>query len=75
MENLSSHNTSLSSIDIKDAIFSKMQQSKAIITCVMFATEFIRDDMRLGNATLYHALWAVDHYLEELGLLLEQLEV
>jgi hypothetical protein len=73
MENFSVSNPSFSSINIKDAIFSKMQQSKAILTCVMFATEFIRDDMQLGNATLYNALWAVDHYLEELGLLFEQL--
>ena len=50
MENPFNCNSSLSSIAIKDAIFSKMQQSKAILTCVMFATEFVRDDMRLGNA-------------------------
>ncbi len=73
MESFSVSNPSFSSINIKDDIFSKMQQSKAILTCIMFTTAFIRDDMQLDNATLYNALCAVDHYLQELGLLFEQL--
>jgi hypothetical protein len=63
---------SSSNIPIKDAIFSKMQQSKAILTCIMFAIEFVRDDMAIDNSTIYNALWAVDDCLENIGLLFER---
>jgi hypothetical protein len=72
MEN-SSTSIHSSNISVKDAIFSKMQQSKAILTCVMFAIEFVRDDMILDNSTIYNALWAVDSYLENIELLFDQL--
>lgn len=57
----------------RDAIYTKIQKSKAVITPVMFATEFIRSDMKLDN-TIYDTLWAVDDHLEELDLLFRQLE-
>lgn len=74
MENSFNGNHFLSIIEIKHTIFSKLQQSKAVLTCIMFALEFIRSDMMFENATLYNALWAVDGYLEDLTLLFEQLE-
>lgn len=61
-------------VDLKDAIYSHLNKSKAILTTTMFAIEFIRDDMTLDNHTLYNALWAVDDYLEELDLLFQRLE-
>lgn len=60
--------------DLKDQIYEKIAKAKSVLTCVMFATEFIRDDMVLDKRTLYHALWATDGYLEELEMLFNQLE-
>lgn len=73
MENPSISNPSFSSINIKDVISSKIQQSKAILTSVMFATEFIPAEMALDSHTIYHALWAVDDYLADIELLFNQL--
>ncbi len=72
MEQFSHSNPSTSYIDICDTIYSKIQKSKAILTSVMFATEFIRDDVALDNSTIYHALWAVDDYLEDIEMLLDK---
>ena len=74
MENLFILNPNSSCLDLKDALYVKIQKSKAVLTCIMFAVQFIRGEVELDNNTLYHALWAVDDYLEELGLLFEQLK-
>lgn len=73
MNTLSPISCNASFINLKDAIHGKIQKSKAILTSVMFATEFIRNDMALDTHTVYHALWAVDDYLENIETLLEQL--
>ena len=57
-------------VDLKDAIHSHLNKTKAILTCAMFATEFIRDDVKLDDHTLYHVLWAADDYLEDIETLL-----
>jgi hypothetical protein len=73
MDTLSTTGCNPSFFDLKDAIHGKLQKSKAILTAIMFATEFIHEDMALDNHTVYHALWAVDDYLENIESLLEQL--
>ena len=73
MENLFLLNPNSTGLDLKDALYTKIQKSKAVMTCIMFAAQFVRGEMELDNNTLYHALWAVDD-LEELGLLFEQLK-
>lgn len=40
----------------------------------MFATEFIRDEVEMDNHALYHTLWVVDEYLEELIELMQRIE-
>lgn len=75
MEQLNHLNAEVSSADLNDAIYSKLQKSKAILTSVMFASEFIRSDTTvLDNHTIYHALWAVEEYLAEIENLLHQSE-
>ena len=74
MENLFVLNPKSTNLNIQDAIYSKIQKSKAILTCAMFAAEFIRDGMELDNHTFYHVLWAIDDCLEEIDLLFEQLK-
>lgn len=59
--------------DPKDIIYQNLQKSKAILTCVMFANESLCKDASLGNTTIYHALWAVDGYLEEIESMFDQL--
>lgn len=67
------HSQIPSSADLNDSIYSKIQKSKAILTAVMFATEFIREEMALDNQTIYHALWVVDDYLTDVEGLCRQL--
>jgi len=74
MEQFSIKSAAFSHLEIKDAIYTKIQKSKAVITSVMFATEFIHNDMKLDNNAIYHASWVVDDYLEELDLLFRRLE-
>ncbi|MFT3742168.1 MAG: hypothetical protein QM752_05795 [Gammaproteobacteria bacterium] len=71
MENLTLPASS-TQIDLSDTILSHIQKSKTILTSVMFATEFLRDDMVVNQHTIYHALWAVDDYLEGIEALLNQ---
>jgi hypothetical protein len=73
METHAKSSCNSSPLNLKDTTYHNLQKSKAILTCVMFATEFIRDDMALDNQTIYHALWAVDDYLENIETMLEQL--
>ncbi len=72
MEKFGHSHPPISCIDVSDAIYSKIQKSKAILTSVMFATEFIRRDMTMDNHTIYHAWWAVDDYLEDIEMLLSK---
>ena len=58
---------------IQDSIIEKISKAKSILTCIMFSAEFLREDMEIDNHTFYHALWAVDEYLEELEKLFEQI--
>lgn len=53
-------------IILKDQIYEKINKAKSVLTCAMFATEFVRDEVEIDNHTLYHALWVVDEYLDEL---------
>lgn len=74
MEQFRKINSTASYIDLKDAIYNKFKKSKAVLTSLMYATEFIHPDMMLDNTTVYNTLGVVDDYLEELELLFEQLE-
>jgi hypothetical protein len=75
MENQNSFNTCQPqhSPSIKDQTYEKINKAKSVLTCVMFATEFVRDEMVVDNNTIYHALWAVDEYLDELEKLFQQI--
>jgi uncharacterized membrane protein YgaE (UPF0421/DUF939 family) len=55
---------------IRDSIQRNIDQTKAIITCIMFSAEFIQEDKN----TLHHALWAVDEHLENLQKLFNFLD-
>ena len=60
-------------INLEDQTHEKIAKAKSILTCVMFSTGFVRNEMELDNNTLYHALCAIDEYLDELNLLFQQL--
>ena len=60
-------------IKLEDQTHEKIAKAKSILTCVMFSTGFVRNEMELDSNTLYHALWAIDEYLDELNLLFQQL--
>ncbi len=59
-------NPAIDLIDLKDKIYEKITKAKAVISCIMFAVEFVRDEVEIDNHTLYHALWVVDEYLDDL---------
>lgn len=75
MQDIFSLNPNVSAIDLKDAIHCRINKTKAILTCVMFSSEFVRSDMSIDNHTIYHALWAADEYLDELEKIFQQLEL
>ncbi len=66
MQYHSNINPNSDSLYLKDQIFEKLHKAKAVLTCIMFAAEFVRGETEIDNHTLYHALWAVDEYLEQL---------
>lgn len=68
-------NPALTSLNIKDAIDERLGKLKGILNCLMFAMEFVQDDNELDNETAYHALWAVDGFLEEITCLKQKLEM
>ena len=41
---------------------------------LMFAAEILQKDRHLGTHSLYHILWTVDHYWEEIEKFFQQLE-
>lgn len=55
--------------DIKDAIDEKFRKIKGILNCLIFALEFTQEDQRLDASSAYHALWAIDGFLEEIDYL------
>jgi hypothetical protein len=59
-------------INIKDSIHSRINKAKAITTSVMFALDHL-NGASSDRCTLYHALWAIDGYLEQLDKLFQQL--
>ncbi len=66
MEYQSNSTLSPDLITLKDQIYEKINKAKSVLTCAMFATEFVHDGVAVDNHTLYHALWVVDEYLDEL---------
>lgn len=74
MEQQSIHTPSPDIFTIKDQIHEKITKAKSVLTCIMFATEFVHNEVEIDNHTIYHALWSVDDYLEELDILFQRLE-
>jgi hypothetical protein len=66
MQNVFIISPSVSLIDLQDEIFGRFQKIKAVLACIMFSIQLVRDDMQIANSTLYHALWSVDDQLDEL---------
>ncbi len=73
METLQLSNPKHVIIHLEDQTREKITKAKSILTCVMFSTQFVRNEMELDSNTIYHALWAIDEYLDELDLLFQQL--
>lgn len=55
--------------NIQDAIDERLDKIKGILNCLIFALEFTQSDQQLDNYSAYHALWAIDGYLEEINCL------
>lgn len=73
MDNAFVYNTELYQTQIQDTIQDRINKAKAVITCLMFSVEFLNEDVSLDNSTIFHALWAVDGFLEEIELLQNKL--
>lgn len=57
------------SIETKDEIDICIKKIKAILTCTMFSTIFLKDEMALDNDTLYSVFCIADDYMKNLELL------
>lgn len=55
--------------NIQDAVDERLDKIKGILNCLIFALEFTQCDQQLDNHSAYHALWAIDGYLEEINCL------
>lgn len=64
-------NPALSLLNIKDAIDERLSKIKGILNCLMFAN--IQEE-ELDVDSTYHALWAMDGFLEEISCLKRKLD-
>jgi hypothetical protein len=62
MNNLSIE-TSASTLFIKEALYQRVAQVRAITSCLLLAVKDLSPDL------LYDAIWAIDSYLEEIDQL------
>lgn len=74
MQSIFTLNPNATRLELHDEIYSRFQKTKAVLTCIMFAIQFVRDEVELDNGTLYNALWAVDDQLFDLERLYKQFE-
>lgn len=67
-------NPSAKFLTVINNIEERVCKIKGIINCVMLASEHISDaSAKLPNSTVYHALWSIEGYVEELELLCRHL--
>lgn len=71
MEKIFVLNPNLNLLNIKDAIEERLNKMKGILNCLMFAN--IQDE-ELDCDTTYHALWAMDGFLDEINYLKRKLD-
>jgi hypothetical protein len=64
-------NSEIKSLDIKDAIDERMNKARGVLNCLIFALEFTNEDQELDESSAYHALWALDGFLEEIDCLIQ----
>lgn len=69
MEKLFILNPAANTTDLIDAIDEKISKIKGILNCVIFALEFSDSDDKLDHSSAYHALWAIDGFLDEVNCL------
>lgn len=65
-------NPTLNLLNIKDAIDERLSKIKGILNCLMFAN--LQNEEELDNDSTYHALWAMDGFLEEISCLKQKLD-
>jgi hypothetical protein len=67
-------NPHASPLDLKDAIHEVCTKSKAILTCMLFAMNFAREEMELDQGTIYHLVSTMHGYVDEMAQLFLALE-
>jgi hypothetical protein len=67
-------NPNINSLDLKDAIDERYSKLRGVLNCLIFAIEFTQEDQELDNSSAYHALWAIDGFLEEVDYLRKKLD-
>ena len=60
--------------DLKEAMHDVLAKAKAILTCIIFSTEFVREEVALEGQTLFSALCVADDCLDELMQLFQRWE-
>lgn len=61
-------------LTVVNSIDERVCKIKGILNCVMVASEFISNSgSQPANGTIYHALWSIEGYLEELETLCRHL--
>jgi hypothetical protein len=67
-------NPTLNLLEIKDAMDERFSKLKGVLNCLMFAVEFVQGDDELDNDSAYHALWAIDGFVDEIYCLKQKLD-
>lgn len=58
--------------DYTDAIQDRLIKIKAILTCLVFAVEFVNDYHELDKETIYLTLTVVEGFVEEINCLYDR---
>ncbi len=72
MDNLFFLNPTANDLDIKDAINERFDKAKGVLNCLMLLVGEGGDEF--NNYSAYHALWAIDGFLDEIDWLKQKLD-
>lgn len=69
MEKIFILNPAINNLVIQDAVEERINKMKGVLNCLIFSLEFTQEDQELDSTSAYHALWAIDGFLDEINCL------
>lgn len=75
MKHLLTFQPDITAPDLKEAIYDTLDKIKAILTCIIFSTGFVKEEVELDNKILFDALCIANDYINKLTQFFQQLEI